>query len=94
MLAGDKNAFESIAATLATIGDKQAVAPLEYVLKDNRQFVRQAAAKALEKMTALKSGRRCQSCGKPVHKTLNHGDYCPFCNVRLTIRPAVELNEA
>ncbi|KAA3615767.1 MAG: HEAT repeat domain-containing protein [Calditrichaeota bacterium] len=86
MLTGNKNAFESITATLANIGDKRAVQPLEYVLKDNRQFVRQAAVKALEKMDAINSNRRCQSCGKPVHKSLNQGDYCPFCNVRLTAK--------
>ncbi len=87
MLTGNKNAFESIAATLANIGDPSAIPPLVYVLKDKRRFVRQAAVKALEKMNALDSGRRCQSCGKPVHKTLDHGDYCPFCNVRLTVKP-------
>jgi HEAT repeat protein len=91
MLTGNKNVFESIAASLANIGDKRAIAPMEYVLKDRRQFVRQAAAKALEKMNALDSKRRCQSCGKPVHKTLNHGDHCPFCNVRLTIKRREEL---
>ncbi len=94
MLTGNKTAFESIASTLATIGDKRAIAPLEYVLKDNRQFVRQAAVKALEKMKALDSRRRCQSCGKPVHKTLSQGDFCPFCNVRLVVKSEQKLTEA
>ncbi len=83
MLTGNKESYVKIVETLAEIGDRRAVKPLVYVLKDKRSFVRENAAKALEKMNALEGERRCGHCGKIAHKTLVEGDLCPFCNHKL-----------
>ncbi|MCB0284610.1 MAG: HEAT repeat domain-containing protein [Calditrichaeota bacterium] len=94
MLTGNKDAFESIVNALAEIGDRRAVNPLVYVLKDKRRFVRQAAGKALEKMNALEGDRRCTSCGKTIHKTLDSGDFCPFCNQIIEIKIQADLTHS
>lgn len=93
LVSGDKKAVKSIAMTLAEIGDKRAVKPLIYILKDKRQFVREAAGLALEKLEALNSEIRCQNCGKPTHESHESGDICPFCNLELHIKSAVVEEE-
>jgi len=80
MLTGNKEAYVKIVETLAEIGDRRAIKPLVYVLKDKRRFVRQNAAIALEKMHAMKGVHRCGHCGKIAHESLEEEDICPFCN--------------
>jgi len=94
MLAGNKESYIKIVETLAEIGDKRAIKPLVYVLKDKRQFVRENAAKALEKMHALKGHHRCGHCGKIAHETLQEEDSCPFCNHALYFNQSTELEKA
>jgi len=86
LLSAKKDSFSIITDTLARIGDKRAMRPLIYLLRDRRQFVREAAARALDKMGALHGNGRCSQCGKPVHKSLSDGEKCPFCSNPLQIR--------
>ncbi|HED11124.1 MAG TPA: HEAT repeat domain-containing protein [Caldithrix abyssi] len=80
MLTGNKDTFKIIAGILGEIGDSRARQPLEYVLRDKRPFVREAAALALKKLGALSSDRRCNHCGNALHESFRDGDACPFCN--------------
>ncbi|RMH63076.1 MAG: hypothetical protein D6677_08250 [Calditrichaeota bacterium] len=80
MLTGNKEAFGIISDILGKIGDARAIQPLEYLLRDNRPFVREAAAHALKKLNALNNNIRCAHCGNKLPAKIKNNDICPFCN--------------
>ncbi len=88
MLAGKKDTFKAIAGILGEIGDTRARQPLEYVLRDKRPFVREAAAQALKKLGAFDGGLRCTHCGNVLHSSFQNGERCPFCNHDVILQSA------
>ncbi len=88
MLTGSKETFKIIADVLGEIGDARARQPLEYVLRDKRPFVREAAATALKKMGAFSSEIRCLHCGNTLPENIHDGETCPFCNQEIVLHKA------
>ncbi len=88
MLTGSKESFKIIADILGEIGDTRARQPLEYVLRDKRPFVREAAAQALKKMGVFSSEIRCLHCGNTLPENIHDGESCPFCNQEIVLNKA------
>ncbi len=90
MLTGHKDIFDVISNILGEIGDPRAIQPLQYLLRDQRPFVREAAASALKKLGDVQKNIRCRHCGNSLPKNIHSGDVCPFCSHPVVIQPITE----